>query len=204
MSSNKIIDRKIARFITNRDKLKNLGHEIAMLIFDHANEHGDCTRAIKLAAALPNSWQPQMEAWFKAFSPIRVVIKNGKCEFSAEFKKVKAATANRPEFWDREAALATPFYEVLEEPKVDKTYDFAALVKMVERLAGQIEKKVEEGKVPSEDIESAKAIARTVAGLSFSRVKANDDEGAGAEDDTPAPKADADEGFGPMPLAAVA
>ena len=87
MSSNKIIDRKIATFITNRDKLKNLGHEIAMMIFDHANEHGDCTRAIKLAKALPNSWQPQMEAWFKAFSPIRVVIKNDKCEFDPAFKK---------------------------------------------------------------------------------------------------------------------
>ena len=182
MSSNKIIDRKIASFITSRDKLKNLGHDIAMLIFDHAAEHGDCTRAIKLAVALPNSWQPQMEAWFKAFSPIRVVIKNGKCEFSAEFKK--AANANKPEFWDREAALATPFYDVLEEPKVDKIYDFAALVKMVERIAAQIEKKVEEGKVPAEDVESAKAIARTVAGLSFQRVKpANDAEGAG-EDDT--------------------
>lgn len=179
MTTNKIIDRKIASFITNRDKLKNMGHDIAMLIFDHAAAHGDCTRAIKLAVALPNSWQPQMEAWFKAFSPIRVVIKNGKCEFSAEFKK--AATANKPEFWDRESALATPFFDVLEEPKVDKTYDFAALVKMVERLSAQIEKKVEEGKVPAEDIESAKAIARTVAGLSFQRIRANDDEGAGDE-----------------------
>lgn len=177
MTSNKIIDRKIASFITSRDKLKVMGHTIAMLIFDHAAEHGDCTRAIKLATALPNSWQPQMEAWFKAFSPIRVVIKNGKCEFAADFKKA----ANKADYWDRESALATPFYEVLEEPKVDKVYDFVALVKMVERLSGLIEKKVEEGKVPVEDIESAKAIARTVAGLSFSRVKANDDEGAGED-----------------------
>lgn len=182
MSSNKIIDRKIASFVTNRDKLKNMGHDIAMLIFDHAMEHGDCTRAIKLAVALPNSWQPQMEAWFKAFSPIRVVIKNGKCEFSAEFKK--ASAANKPEFWDRESAVATPFFDVMEEPKVDKVLDFAALVKMVERIAAQIEKKVEEGKVAPEDVDSAKAIARTVAGLSFQRVKpANDAEGAG-EDDT--------------------
>lgn len=185
MTTNKIIDRKIASFVTNRDKLKIMGHDIAMLIFDHAAAHGDCTRAIKLATALPNSWQPQMEAWFKAFSPIRVVIKNGKCEFSAEFKK--AASANKPEFWDRETALATPFFDVLEEPKVDKTYDFAALVKMVERIAGQIEKKIEEGKVAPEDVDSAKAIARTVAGLSFTRVlPANDAKGeVGAGEEAP-------------------
>jgi len=174
MSSNKIIDRKIASFVTNRDKLKQMGHEIAMMIFDHAFEHGDCTRAIKLAAALPNSWQPQMEAWFKSFSPIRVVIKNGKCEFSPEYKR--AEKANKADFWNREAAKETPFFDVMDEPKADKTYDFAALVKMVERIASQIEKKVEEGKVAPEDVESAKAIARTVSGLSFQRVAANDGE----------------------------
>lgn len=168
MSSNKIIDRKIASFITSRDKLKNLGHDIAMLIFDHAMEHGDCTRAIKLAVALPNSWQPQMEAWFKAFSPIRVVIKNDKCEFDPAFKK--ATSENKAGFWDRESALATPFFDLMEEPKVDKVLDFAALVALVQRVGKQIEKKVEEGKVAPEDVESAKSIARTVSGLSFNRV----------------------------------
>lgn len=185
--STKIIDRKIATFTTNVGKLKNLGHEIAMMIFDHAQKHSDCTRAIKLATAMPNSWQPQIEAWFKAFSPIRVVIKNGKCELSPEYKK--AAVANRDEFWDREAAMATPFFDIMEEPKVDKVYDFAELVKMVTRLATQIETKVKDGKVPAEDIESAKAIANQISGLKLARVKplptpeepANVDADAGGE-----------------------
>lgn len=168
MSSNKVIDRKIATFITNRDKLKNLGHEIAMLIFDHAAAHGDCTRAIKLAKALPNSWQPQMEAWFKAFSPIRVVIKNDKCEFEPAYKK--ATADNKAAFWDREAANATPFFELMEEPKVDKVLDFAALVALVQRVGKQIEKKIEDGKVADEDVESAKSIARAVSSLTFTRV----------------------------------
>lgn len=186
MLSNKIIDRKIATFVTNRDKLKNLGHEIAMMVFDHANEHGDCTRAIKLAKALPNSWQPQMEAWFKAFSPIRVIIKNDKCEFDPAFKK--ATAENKAGFWDRETALATPFFDLMEEPKVDKVLDFAALVALVHRVVKQIEKKVEEGKVAPEDVESAKSIARTVSGLSFQRVipvSANDSQ-EGEEGSTPA------------------
>lgn len=183
MTTNKQIDRKIASFITNRDKLKNLGHEIAMMIFDHANEHGDCTRALKLAKALPNSWQPQMEAWFKAFSPIRVVIKNDKCEFDPAFKK--ATSENKAGFWDRDTALVTPFFDLIEEPKVDKVLDFAALVALVQRLGKQIEKKIEQGKVVDEDVESAKSIARTVSGLSFNRVlpvSAND--GAEGEEGT--------------------
>lgn len=171
MSSNKIIDRKIATFTTNRDKLKNLGHEIAMMIFDHANEHGDCTRAIKLAKALPNSWQPQMEAWFKAFSPIRVVIQNNKCGFDPAFKK--ATSENKAGFWDREEALATPFFDLMEEPKVGQVLDFADLVALVQRVGKQIKKKIEDGQVADEDVLSAQAIVRTVSTLSFRRI-AND------------------------------
>jgi hypothetical protein len=44
---------------------------------------------------------------------------------------------------------------------------------MVERLAPQIERKIEEGKIVPEDVESAKAIARTLQGLTFNRVAAN-------------------------------
>ncbi len=176
----KMIDRKIATFITNRDKLKVMAHEIAMMIFDHALEHSDATRAIKLASALPNSWQPQMEAWFKAFSPIRVVIKNGKSELSAEYKK--AAKANKPEFWDRESALQTPFYELLDEPVVGKVYDFKALVALVQGLSKSIAKKIEDGKVPEEDIASAKTIAATIDGLNFERVKAEAGEPVNNQD----------------------
>jgi hypothetical protein len=170
--TSKMIDRGIASFITNRDKLKAQAHKLALMIFDHANAHSDCTRAIKLAAALPNSWQPQMCAWFLAFTPIRVVLKNGKCELAPAYKK--AAKENRVEFWNREAAEATPFYELTEEPKADKVYDFATLVALVTRLGKQIETKIEEGKVPTEDVESAREIASKVKKLSFRRVAAND------------------------------
>lgn len=167
----KNIDKKIATFTSNVGKLKSLGHEIAMMIFDHALAHGDCTRAIKLASAMPNSWQPQIEAWFKAFSPIRVVIKNNKCELDPAYKK--ATDANKADFWDRDSANATPFYLLQDEAEVKtKTYDFAALVAMVQNLSKSINKKIEEGKVPEDDIASAKAIAATVASLNLQRVRA--------------------------------
>ena len=164
----KMIDKKIAVFTTNRDKLKSLGHEIAMLIFDHAMAHGDCTRAIKLAVQMPNSWQPQLVAWFKAFSPIRVVVNNNKCELSPEYKK--AADANKADFWDREAASSTPFYDLTQEPKAEKVYTFAELVKLVERLAPAIEKKIKNGDVPEWDIPSARAMVTKLESLHFEKV----------------------------------
>ncbi len=181
MATIKQIKAKIATFTTNLGKLKASAHEIGMMIFDHAQEHGDASMALHLVAALPNSWQPQMEAWFKAFSPIRVILKNKKSELSAEYKK--AAKANQPEFWDREAALGTPFYELLDEPVVGKVYDFAALVALVAGLSKSIAKKIEDGKVPEEDIASAKTIAATIEGLNFSRVKAAVETDVGNDQD---------------------
>jgi len=170
--STKIIDKKISSFITNQGKLKALGHEIALMIFDHAYEHSDCTRAIKLCKAMPNSWQPQLVAWFKAFSPVIVVVKNDKCELSAAFK---AATApNKPSFWDRVAASETPFFDLTEEPTLDKEYDLAALLKMVERLSAVITKKIDDGKVKVEDIETARSLATAIAGVKVQRVRANE------------------------------
>lgn len=184
MTSTKQIDKKIATFTTNVGKLKNLGHEIAMMIFDHAMAHSDCTRAIKLASAMPNSWQPQIEAWFKAFSPIVVILKNNKCELSPGYKK--ANPENKAEYWDREGAMNTPFFDIMEEPKADKVYDFEMLLKMVERLSGQIEKKIEEGKVKPEDVLSAQAIATAVKGLKVQRVKAEADNDADKADEAKA------------------
>lgn len=171
--TSKMIDKGIASFITNRDKLKAQAHKLALMIFDHAHAHHDCTRAIKLIAALPNSWQPQMTAWYLAFTPVRVVLKNGKCELAPAYKK--AAKENRAEFWNREAAEATPFYELTEEPKADKVYDFATLVALFTRLGKQIETKIEEGKVPAEDVPSAREMVTKVKKLNFRRVAANDE-----------------------------
>jgi hypothetical protein len=176
MTSSKQIDKMIASFTMNRQKLLVQAHTIAMVIVNHAHEHNDCTRAIKLVRALPNSWQNQMVGWFKAFTPIIVVDKNDKCELSVAYK---AATAeNKPAFWDISAAQETPFNELSPEDRAAPVMDFAALVRLVQSLAGRIEKSIEKGTVPAEDIESAKSIARTVSGLSFQRVKpANDTSG---------------------------
>lgn len=180
----KNIDKAIASFTTNRNKLRDQAHTIAMMIFRHAAPaelpdcvgSGDCTRALNLVKAMPGSWALQMTEWFKSFTPIRVVEKNGKVGFDPEYRKLKTVE-EKLKWWNLEAANATPFHEVVEEQRPDKVYDFKALVAMVERLGKQIEKKIADGAVPEQDIESAKAIARTVSGLHFSKVE---------QDNTPA------------------
>jgi hypothetical protein len=106
--------------------------------------------------------------WFDTFTPIRISLTNDKVGILKE-------TAKKYVAWDVEGATATPFYE-LAEKNPEKVYDFATLVKLVERLGKQIEKKIEDGKVPAEDVESAKAIAVKVSALRFDRVAANSNE----------------------------
>ena len=181
-----MIDEKIGTFTTNRKALQGLGHEILMLIFRHAAPKevsedcmgsGDCTRAIKLIKQMPKSWQVQAVNWFKAFTPVRVVVKNDKCEFDPAYKKL--TKEEKLTWWKLEEANTTPFYE-LDEPDVkDNTLGFEALLKMVEGMAKRIEKRIEEGEVKEEDILTAKDVAARLKGFKIKRVKpkpANSDD----------------------------
>lgn len=194
--TNKMIDGEIATFTTNRNVLRDHAVKIAMMIFLHAapkevstdaDGTGDCTRAVKLVRAMPNSWGGQMIDWFKAFTPIRIKLSDkgtDKCEYDPAYKKLSPAEKKAQAFdwWQIVEANATPFYEVRPEEPAQKDYDFKALVEMVARLSKTIDKKIEDGKVPEADIMSAKAISAAVAGLKFERVK----DKAPANDPTPA------------------
>jgi hypothetical protein len=175
----KSIDKRIATFTTNRDKLRNDAHEIAMLIVNHAaptacgpnaQGTGDCTRMLRLMQAMPSSWAEQMDFWLRKFTPIRVIVKNGKCEYSKEYKALSSAE-EKVEAWDLEGAAATPYYEAKKEEAPKPALDFEALCKMVEGLGKRIAKKVEDGEVKPEDMESAKAIAAKVSAIKLVRVK---------------------------------
>lgn len=163
----KTIDKNIQTIVTNANKLNTLIHETAMLIVRHAQEHGDCTRALSLVKAMPASMRRTMLVlWFNTFTPIRVVEANDKVG-------ILPKTSKNYVDWDVKGADATPFYE-LAERNPEKSYDFEALVKMVASLAKRIEKKVEEGSVEEADRDSALALSEQLAHLRIRRVKAND------------------------------
>jgi hypothetical protein len=164
----KLIDKNIKLVATNGAKLNLLIHATAMLVVQHAKEHGDCTRALTLVKAMPASMRRTMLVlWFSTYTPIRVVDKNDKVGILKE--NAKGYTP-----WDLEGADATPFYDLAEQNPEGKVLDFAALVALVSRLSKQIDKKIEEGKVEAADVESAKAISVAIAGLKFERVKPTD------------------------------
>ena len=182
----KSIDKRIATFTTNRDKLRNDAHEIAMLILNHAAPKeagpnaqgtGDCTRMLRLCEAMPKSWAEQMVAWAKKFSPIVVVVKNGKCQYSNEYKKLED-DSQKVAAWNLEGAAALPFYEATDEPDAKPILDFAALCKMVEGLSKRIAKKVEDGEVKPEDMESAKLIASRISSIKLTRAPVANDTSA--------------------------
>ena len=166
----KIIDKNIRSITTSAAKLNLLIHTTAMLVANHAKEHGDCTRALTLVKAMPASMRRTMLVlWFDTFTPIRVVEKNDKVGMLKE-------TAKGYTPFDLDAGALTPFFELADQHPEGAVYDFAKLVQMVQRISKQIEKKIEDGKVAAEDVESAKAIAAQVSALKFDRVKpANDD-----------------------------
>ena len=155
---------------TDGDKLNKYIHETAMMIFDHAKEHHDPSEAQRLVMAMPASMRREMLIlWFSKFTP--VVVKNDdKWAAKAHKKGTKMYVE-----WDREAADAKPFYELAEENKEKAPLDFEGLLKLVERLKGSIEKKVQKGEIPEELTEAAKSITRQLAGIKVERPKpAND------------------------------
>lgn len=152
---------------TNGDKLNKYIHDTAMMIFDHAREHHDPAEAQRLVMALPASMRREMLIlWFSKFTPIKV-----KNDDKWVAQAHKPGTKLYVE-WDREQANERPFYALAEENKEQAPLDFEGLLKLVERLKGTIEKKVEKGEVPEYLTETAKSIARQLSGIKVERVEA--------------------------------
>lgn len=170
----KQIDQKIRRITTNAQKLNELIHETAVMVAEHAKEHGDCTRALTLVKAMPASMRRTMLVlWFNTYTPIRVVFTNDKVGILKE-----SAKGYTP--FDIESGKETPFYELAEQNAETQPLDFDKLIAMLPALAKRIEKKVEEGEVEENAVPIANNIATTLKALKFDR-PANDEAEADRE-----------------------
>lgn len=186
----KKIDSKIATFSTNRAKLQTLGHEIAMLVFMHAapkavsddcSGTGDCTRALKLAKQMPKSWQTQLENWFKAYSPIRLVTKNDKCEYDPKYKSEADADVKLA-FWKLTEANETPFFELDEPESASEPMTLEQILAMIPALAKRIESKADKGEIVADALPQARTIAKALSGLNFAALNAKSKEADNAND----------------------
>lgn len=171
----KKIDSQIKRVTTNGAKLNQLIHSTAMLIAQHAADHGDCTRALTLVKAMPASMRRTMLVlWFNTFTPIRVIFQNDKVGMVKE-------TAKGFTPFDLEAGEATPFYELAEQNAEKEPLDFDKLIALLPALAKRIEKKIENGEVAEEAVPVGQQIANTLAALTFRRPEAANDGEVEAE-----------------------
>lgn len=162
--SKTIILKNLKIITATGDKLNGLIHETAILVCEHAQEHGDCTLALDLCKAMPASMRREMLVlWFSLFTPIRVVVKNDKVGM------LKATQKGYTPF-DLEAGKAEPFYELAEKNPEGKIYDFAALLELARRLGKTVQKKIDDGKVEANDVDSAKAIVAALTSFNVPRV----------------------------------
>lgn len=162
----KAIDSNIALVRTTGDAFNNLVQETGIMILEHAQKHGDCTRALTLVKAMPASIRRTiLVAWFSKYSPIRVVEKNDKVGL------LKEGTKNYTPF-DIEGAKAEPWHALAEATPEEKVYTFEMLLEMAARLGKTIQKKVDDGKVEVSDIPSVDALVHALNGLKVERVKA--------------------------------
>lgn len=190
-TTNAKIRTEIGKFVTSRDKLMEHGHNIAILVMQHAAPkaiNGDCdgtgdtTTLLELAAAMPSSWAEQLYAWCVKFTPMRFNVSANNHGFDTKYKKLSAE--EKLAAWDYEGAINTPFYKAMKERAPADPLDFSALVKMVEQLSKRIEKKVNDEEVRPEDVPTALAIAAKLKGMRITRVKpepANEQEEAPTE-----------------------
>ncbi len=191
--TNAMIDAQIAIFTTDRNKLRDLGQTVAMMILNHAAPEeagpdaqgtGDCTRAVKLSNEMPKSWAAQLSAWFTAFSPIRVV--GTKVSYHEEYKKLRikpdmtleeknAVREERLTWWKLEEAAIQAFH-TFEEPKpVAAVLDINGIIKWLETQAKSLGKKADDGKVQEAEIATAKAIAAQLRAIKVVHVEADND-----------------------------
>lgn len=154
----KIIDKNIRSITGNIAKLNDLIHTTAMLILSHANDHGDCTRALVLVKAMPASFRRGLlVGWFERNSPIRMNLTNDKVGM------LKAEAKGYTPF-NLEAAAAVPFYvEQTKAPGEAKQYDTEAFDKAFDSFIARMNKQIKDGNVPEGDVAAIEARINVLA-----------------------------------------
>lgn len=146
----KQIDGQIKRVRTNGVKYNDLVQTVAVAIIRHAEEHGDCSRALKLVQALPMSnRRTLLVKFFATYAPIGMNVAKGLCRIN---KGDKAARFNVA------GAEANPWHVVAEKDEEEIPDTTLADVRdMFERLGKKVAKLLEEGKVAANDVEPIRA-----------------------------------------------
>ena len=181
MTTLKQIDSAIAKFATSAAALNEQCHTVAMMIFRHAAPKavgpdcegtGDCTRAVKLVRAMPASFRrTMMVEWFAKNTPIRIKLGDSgdKCQYDPKYARLTAD--DKLAYWNLERANSERFCELADKTPEVKIFNFAAMMKFVEGIGKRIEKEVEKGTIPADDMETAMALQVKLQALKVTHIK---------------------------------
>lgn len=166
MTNLKAIDKRIATVTTNAAKLNGYIHETGMMIVRHANQHGDCTRALALVKAMPASMRRTMLiAWFAKFTPIAVKLGDSEAVgFNAKYLALKTPEA-KAKAWNIDGANAEPFYAMAEAEPEAKEYTLSQLIAMVGQLSKRIKGKIAGGEVAANDTAKASELVAKIEAI---------------------------------------
>lgn len=186
MTTLKQIDGAIAKFATSAAALNDQCHAVAMMIFLHAAPKavgpdcegtGDCTRAVKLTRAMPASFRRTMMIdWFAKNTPIRMKLSDSgdKCQYDPKYAKL--SPEEKLKCWNLENANSEPFHILADKTPEVKLFDLAAMIKFVESIGKRIDKEIEKGAVPANDIETARALQTKLLGVKVTPIKVKNPE----------------------------
>ena len=148
MTTLKQIDANIKSIQNRYETVREKVQETALAIIEHAKDHGDCTRAVKLCRALPARERNSLIGWFSLYSPIGVrmgkTTKEDNCRFIKEDSK-------RYNIFNLDGAKANKWYDDPANenaaPKPLNTLDdfFKSMYANLDRVQKQMDEKFIEG-----------------------------------------------------------
>ena len=167
-SFNAMMADRFTKIRTDAATINKYVHDTAVMIAKHAAEHRDCSTAQGLVMTMPASFRREMLIlWFTKFTPI--VVKNAD-GWTAKMHKEDSKLFVP---FDVEAGEATPFYELARQNKERAPLDFAGLVLLPQKLAKQLQDRIDNELVTPAELETAKSLVAALKGIRVQHVNIN-------------------------------
>lgn len=198
--TSKALNMRIDAIKTSTKSLQTEVHDCAVQALLWASLHGDVTALTRLVHAVKGTAirRDSLVSWAKAFGPIRWAKNDTKAGGKQEGFKLNIN--RKPEMWKIEEAQKTPFWARESEGSSSKVnLDFGKFLNRLDSLSNQIQKAIDEGKIPVEDIAKVQTLRSNVIALFNKESKASKPAPVAEEKPKEKPKAKADKVVAIMP-----
>lgn len=152
----KKIDANIRGITTRGAAFRATVQATAILIVEHAKEHGDCSRALKLVTAIPMaSDRVKLINWFGLVSPINVTFTSDVTKRRVGLRKNDSKAYNP---FDMNKAKALNYWEVgKSDDDATEELTSSAVNTLILKLAKKLRREMDEGHVAANDKDAVTA-----------------------------------------------